>query len=303
MLLIARHSGAYWQTASPLPLLSSHFTNRNQVINLQLPFNKIQLVQNHFDAPNPLTSTAYNTALFDLVQPHEAILHLWTTAPAVALGHRDKQLPHFDRARTWLQTNQYSSYVRSAGGLAVVSDAGIMNVALIFQQPATPLSINAAYDLAVSLVQQALPELTIKTGEIVGSYCPGTYDLSINHRKIAGLAQRRYRDKVAVSFYLSVSGDQPARGDLIRQMYQYGLQQTTITAPYPDVQPATMMNLDEVGDITIAEFDHRLKTAWQSVLPHEQLHLPVDFNIATQLAVLEKRQPTLANRKDAQWVT
>ncbi|QBO36447.1 hypothetical protein EQG49_08180 [Periweissella cryptocerci] len=257
-----------------------------------LPFNKINIVQNHFDEVNPLTSTAYNASLFDLVQKNEAILHLWTTTPAVALGHRDKQLPHLDVARTWLHSNNYASYIRSAGGLAVVSDTGILNVSLIFQQPDVPLSINGAYDLAVNLIQQALPELKISTNEIVGSYCPGSYDLSINHRKIAGLAQRRYRNKIAVSLYLSVSGDQETRGTLIRQMYQQGLQQTTITAPYPDVKPQTMMNLDAVSDISVPEFSQRLITAWQPFLPHEQLQLPTDFSINNQLEILEKRQPT-----------
>ncbi len=61
--------------------------------------------------------------------------------------------------------------------------------------------------------------------EIADSYCPGTYDLSIDGKKIAGTAQRRIKDGVAVMMYLSINGDQPARGSLVRRFYQAGLKE------------------------------------------------------------------------------
>ena len=43
----------------------------------------------------------------------------------------------------------------------------------------------------------------IEAFEVADSYCPGDYDLSIQKRKIAGIAQRRLKDVVCVSIYLS----------------------------------------------------------------------------------------------------
>lgn len=50
--------------------------------------------------------------------------------------------------------------------------------------------------------------VTMEAREIVGSYCPGSYDLSINGQKFAGISQRRIRNGVAVQIYLCVNGKQ-----------------------------------------------------------------------------------------------
>lgn len=71
----------------------------------------------------------------------------------------------------------------------------------------------AAYEEMFALIQQALPELTIEAREISDSYCPGTYDFSVNGQKIAGTAQRRIKDGIAIMMYLSVNGDQIQRGN------------------------------------------------------------------------------------------
>ena len=47
----------------------------------------------------------------------------------------------------------------------------------------------------VELIRRMLSmyEVDIEAYEIVGSYCPGSYDLSINGKKFAGISQRRLR--------------------------------------------------------------------------------------------------------------
>lgn len=52
------------------------------------------------------------------------------------------------------------------------------------------------------LIQEMLKDydVTIEAKEIVGSYCPGSYDLSIRDQKFAGISQRRIRGGVAVKF-------------------------------------------------------------------------------------------------------
>ena len=63
-------------------------------------------------------------------------------------------------------------------------------------------------------------EVEIEAREIVGSYCPGSYDLSIAGKKFAGISQRRIRNGVAVQIYLCVSGSGQERAQLIKDFYK-----------------------------------------------------------------------------------
>ena len=60
----------------------------------------------------------------------------------------------------------------------------------------------------------------IEAREIVGSYCPGSYDLSILGKKFAGISQRRIRKGVAVQIYLCVNGSGSERAQLIGEFYK-----------------------------------------------------------------------------------
>ena len=55
--------------------------------------------------------------------------------------------------------------------------------------------------------------IEIEAREIVGSYCPGSYDLSIKGKKFAGISQRRIRKGVAVQIYLCVNGSGSERAE------------------------------------------------------------------------------------------
>src|SRR5690606_2619548 len=91
--------------------------------------------------------------------------------------------------------------------------------------------------------------------EIVGSYCPGSYDLSIGGRKFAGISQRRIRKGIAVQVYLCVEGSGSERAELIREVYETGLQGAETKFVYPAIQPETMASLSELlgREITVPE--------------------------------------------------
>jgi octanoyl-[GcvH]:protein N-octanoyltransferase len=93
----------------------------------------------------------------------------------------------------------------------------------------------------------------IEAREIVGSYCPGSYDLSIAGKKFAGISQRRVRGGVAVQIYLCINGSGSARAELIRQFYELGLKGETTKFVYPTIVPSTMASLSELlnEDLTI----------------------------------------------------
>ncbi len=57
------------------------------------------------------------------------------------------------------------------------------------------VTTDAAYEMMAALLQTAFPEQTILAYEIADSYCPGTYDLSIDGKKL--LVQHNDGSKMA----------------------------------------------------------------------------------------------------------
>ncbi|WP_125768248.1 lipoate--protein ligase family protein [Lapidilactobacillus wuchangensis] len=206
-------------------------------------------------------------------QTQRPLLHYWTLPQTVILGLRDQRLPQITAGLNLLQQQGWHYFYRNSGGLGVVSDAGVLNVSLCL--PATiKLTITEGYQLMSELVQSCWPTLPIQTGEISQSYCPGTYDLSIAGRKIAGIAQRRSRGATAIMLYLSVTGTQQKRSELMAQFYRASQGQPP---DFPEIDPQVMANLADflpaalTVDLaqqqlsqTLRQAGHELSTtAWQ----------------------------------------
>lgn len=227
-------------------------------------------MQNHieaFDQPlvpaNNLTSFAYTNALLRSSKQMTApLLHFWTLQDTVILGLKDQRLPYLKDALRMLNDRGYHYFMRNSGGLAVVSDEGILNFSLFFPWHLEDhqLTIDEAYQRMEDVVEKAFPELTIETGEVTHSYCPGTFDLSVNGQKIGGISQRRNSHGVVVMLYLSICGDQLKRGELIRDFYDHGLKTAENKWHFPDVWPASMVNLDDLlnAKLTVADAKQRL---------------------------------------------
>lgn len=259
---------------------------------MQTPFSTVTFLKNDFtNADVPFISSAFNYTLYPHVNHTNAILHLWTTPKQVALGPRDKQLPHYEDALAWLIENDFQIYNRTAGGLAVVGDTDVLNGSLIFQKPDVSLSIDDAYQLVVDLLQAALPDLTLSVGKVATSYCPGTYDISLDGQKIAGLAQHRYQNKIAVSFYLSVAGNQTNRCNLISQMYRIGLASDTIFAPYPDIDASKMTTLANHSTYTMTTVVQNITTNWFKMAQFDRSKLD-SATLQRQIARIKTRQST-----------
>lgn len=215
-----------------------------------LLFDQGTLPENDLFSPFALTDvlTAFSG---DQDQP---IIHFWQLPPTLILGMKDSRVTYFDQALKTVQKKNYHLLLRNAGGLGVISDAGILNVSLILpKNTLSSLSIDDGYQAMVDWLERTLfGKLGLTVGEVADSYCPGKYDLSINGKKVAGIAQRRVKDGVAIMMYLSVNGRQDLRGELVRDYYQSGLQER-FGIDYPPVNPASMTTLHEVApfDVTI----------------------------------------------------
>lgn len=243
-------------------------------------FNQALLPQNN------LASFAYTNAILRSIdQLANPLLHFWTLKQTVILGLKDQRLPHIEAARQFLADRGYHSFMRNSGGLAVVSDDGILNLSLFipWQLLGHELTIDAAYQQMVDLVQAAFSELTIRTGEIIHSYCPGSFDISVAGQKIGGISQRRNQHGVVVMLYLSVNGDQQVRGALIRDFYQQGLQAVENKWHFPDVWPTSMTTITDLlhQNISVNNATERIKQAGQIVASDSFNNLlwSQDFNV------------------------
>lgn len=173
-------------------------------------------------------------------------IRAWVHQDTVVLGTQDSRLPFIQDGLSYLAPT-YQTIVRNSGGLAVMLDEGVLNLSLIFQEM-KGWSINAGYDLMVELIRTMFPAFRekIEAREIVGSYCPGSYDLSINNQKFAGISQRRTRGGVAVQIYLCVTGSGSERAEVIKQFYQEALKDGEARYEVPAIRPETMASLEEL---------------------------------------------------------
>lgn len=213
---------------------------------------------------SPLESFAMDDTLCHLVgqKMTNSTIRTWVHHDAVVLGIQDHRLPYIEQGMETLKNSGYEPIVRNSGGLAVVLDAGVLNISIVVNED-KPLSINNAFEMMVILIRQLFPEIAtkIEAYEIVGSYCPGSYDLSIGGQKFAGISQRRMKNGIAVQIYLCVEGSGSERAELIKRFYENGLQGEKTKFEYPDIKPEVMASLQELTgqNLTVFEVNERLR--------------------------------------------
>lgn len=244
-----------------------------------------------------LTSFAIDDVLALFVNEPVPAVRLWVHPYTVVLGIPDARLPYLKKGVELLNERGYEAVVRNSGGLAVALDAGVLNISLVLPD-VKHISIQECYEAMVRFIQHMLQDLTdkIEAHEIVGSYCPGDYDLSISGRKFAGISQRRVRDGAAVQIYLDVEGSGVERAALIRDFYHVTRGDAETKFDYPDVDPAVMASLSELlgVELTVNEMKERVLRALQEV--SEEI-ITDDFSEA-ELEQFAKRYKQMVKRNE-----
>ncbi len=176
------------------------------------------------------------------------VIRGWVHDRTISLGIQDTRLPHLKCGLELLTERGYRYIARSSGGLAVVLDPGVLNLSLILSEKDRHLSIDEGFEAMVALIRKMLApyQLPIEDGEIVGSYCPGRFDLSVHGKKFAGISQRRLRKGIAVQIYLCVTGSGGERAELIRDFYRAAMNGAETKFTYPAIQPEVMASLSEL---------------------------------------------------------
>ncbi|MEO4054015.1 lipoate--protein ligase family protein [Solibacillus sp. CAU 1738] len=233
--------------------------------NIMMPQKWRLIDESNMQNRSPLESFAMDDTLCHLVgqQLSSPTIRTWVHKESVVLGIQDHRLPYIQQGMAYLIAQNYQPIVRNSGGLAVVLDRGVLNISLVLSEHEQTISINTAFDLMVNFIKALFPEAAnkIEAYEIIGSYCPGTYDLSIEGKKFAGISQRRMKGGIAVQIYLCIEGNGSARAKLIKQFYEIGLQNAETKFVYPNVTPHVMASLQELlrTDITVAETNVRIQ--------------------------------------------
>ena len=177
-----------------------------------------------------------------------AVTRAWVHEQTVVLGIQDSRLPYLERGISYLHSQGYRAIVRNSGGLAVVLDEGVLNMTLVFSEKEHRITINQGYEAMVEVIKHMFNdyEAEIEAKEIVGSYCPGSYDLSIGGKKFAGISQRRVRKGVAVQIYLCVNESGSKRAAMIKEFYRLSRGDQETKFRYPNIQPEVMASLSEL---------------------------------------------------------
>ncbi|KAF1295730.1 lipoate--protein ligase [Enterococcus sp. JM4C] len=208
-------------------------------------------------------------------------LHFWQLQQTMILGMKDTRVADLTAGLRALKKASYSPIVRNSGGLGVISDEGVLNVSLILpiEEQGQKRTIDEGYEAMLSLVRKAFSSTEIEAYEIPDSYCPGTYDLSIDGKKFAGIAQRRVKNGLAIMMYLSITGDQAARGRAVQQFYQASLGQKFGLDGYPPVKPDSMENLPTLlkEEMTIEQVKHQIATAYEALYGSAKFYESTDY--------------------------
>lgn len=244
-----------------------------QIMNQLLTQQTWRFIDQSISAKNrsPLESFAMDDTLCHLVgqQMTSSTIRTWVHDHTVVLGIQDHRLPFVQEGIEYLKSGGYDSIVRNSGGLAVVLDEGVLNVSIVLSEKQNAININSGYDVMVDFIKLLFPSVAnqIEAYEIVGSYCPGTYDLSIGGKKFAGISQRRLRDGVAVQIYLCIEGSGSERAQLIKNFYDSSLKGEETKFSYPNIQPEVMASLSELLNekITVQETVLNLQTLLQNL--------------------------------------
>lgn len=224
-------------------------------------------------------------------------VRLWVHDKTVVLGIPDGRLPYLNDGIKMLTKHGYDTIIRNSGGLAVALDRGVLNISLVLPG-VKHISIDDCYGAMFRFVQKMLSDLTndIEAYEIVGSYCPGKYDLSINGIKFAGISQRRIKDGAAVQIYIDVEGHGRERAQMIKDFYDLTIRGEETRFTYPDVKPKTMGSLTELLGIPVTVENMKLRV-YQTLEKLSEKIISPPFS-ELELATFEKRYDQMVKRND-----
>jgi octanoyl-[GcvH]:protein N-octanoyltransferase len=137
------------------------------------------------------------------------------------LGPKDRRLPHLDRAARALEEDGWPVFMRIGGGSAVLLDDHTLSFAVA--RPCRDLTLlernfrELAAGVLTTLERLGLPA---RFGAAPGSYCEGPFDIVVDGRKVAGVAQAIRAGFALVSGMILVDQDPVATTARLQTFYR-----------------------------------------------------------------------------------
>lgn len=137
------------------------------------------------------------------------------------LGPKDRRLPQLDRAVRSLEQDGWPTFMRIGGGSAVLLDDHVLSFAVARPcRDLTTLERNfreLAAGVLTTLERLGLPA---RFGAAAGSYCEGPFDIVVEGRKVAGVAQAIRAGFALVSGMVLVDQDPEATTARLQDFYR-----------------------------------------------------------------------------------
>ena len=122
-------------------------------------------------------------------------LMIWRCQPALLVTRSETRLPHFASAAAEMQTAGWPVLLRQSGGGVCAVGSETVQVSII-ETAFSYATMNAKYRALSRLIQDTLCffQIASRTGPVIGAYCPGSYDIAVQGKKIAGMSQHWFRN-------------------------------------------------------------------------------------------------------------
>jgi lipoate-protein ligase A len=123
-------------------------------------------------------------------------LIVWRCTAALLVTLSETRLPRFAETAAQMQAVGWPVVVRKSGGGTCPVGPGTVQLATIELAP-PDAAMGIRYEALAKLIHSTLAcfRIDCRIAPVPGAYCPGHYDLSVGGRKIAGMAQRWFRNR------------------------------------------------------------------------------------------------------------
>jgi lipoate-protein ligase A len=153
------------------------------------------------DVRSPHAGLALHEALADELTSRSSAskLVVWRCTAALLVTLSETRLLRFDETAAQMQAVGWPVVVRKSGGGTCPVGPGTVQIATIEVAP-PDATMGIRYEALAKLLHSTLAWFRIdcRIAPVPGAYCPGRYDLSVEGRKIAGMAQRWFRNRQGV---------------------------------------------------------------------------------------------------------
>lgn len=159
-------------------------------------------------------------------QTATSFLTVWRCQRALLVTRSETRLPHFDGAAAKMESVGWPVLLRKSGGGACPVASGTVQVSTI-EAVSSGIRMNAKYAVLTELIQSTLGffQIVAQTGSVTGAYCPGSYDLAVQGKKIAGMSQHWFRNRCGIRCVVtaaSINIEEPpdVLASMVNQFYE-----------------------------------------------------------------------------------